>query len=62
MTPTEQARKAVGYALEEAEMFDGMSRADVERHHLAFDAMPDALLVALARQLWTVAREARRYD
>jgi hypothetical protein len=58
MTPTEQARKAVGYALEEAEMFDGMSRQDVERHHTAFDAMPDTLLVSLARQLWTVKREA----
>ena len=60
MTPTEQARKAVGYALEEAEMFDGMSRQDVERHHAAFDAMPDTLLVSLARQLWTVKRETMR--
>ena len=60
MTPTEQARKAVGYALEEAEMFDGMTRADVQRHYAAFEAMPDTLLVSLARQLWTVAKEMRR--
>jgi hypothetical protein len=60
MTPKEQARKAVGYALEEAEMFDGMTRADVQRHHAAFDAMPDTLLVSLARQLWTVAKEMMR--
>ena len=60
MTPTEQARKAVGYALEEAEFFDGMSRADVQRHYAAFEAMPDTLLVSLARQLWTVAKEMRQ--
>lgn len=60
MTPTQQARKAVGYALEEAEMFDGMNRADVERHHAALAAMPDTLLVSLARQLWTVKRETMR--
>ena len=56
----EQARRAVGYALEEAEFFDSLSRADVQRHAQAFDAMPDALLVALARQLWTVKRETMR--
>jgi len=60
MTPTQQARKAVGYALEEAEFFDGMTRADVERHHAALAAMPDTLLVSLARQLWTVKRETMR--
>jgi hypothetical protein len=60
MTPTEQARKAVGYALEEAEFFDGMTREDVQRHHAALAAMPDTLLVSLARQLWTVAKEMRR--
>lgn len=60
MTPTQQARKAVGYALEEAEMFDNMSREDVQRHHAALAAMPDTLLVSLARQLWTVKRETMR--
>lgn len=57
MTPTEQARKAVGFALEEAEFFDGMAREDVQRHSQAFDAMPDTLLVSLARQLGTVKKE-----
>jgi hypothetical protein len=56
----EQARKAVGYALEEAEFFDGLSRADAQRYAQAFDAMPDTLLVSLARQLLTVKMETMR--
>lgn len=60
MTPAQSARRATGFALEEAEFFDAMPRAEVERHAQAFAAMPDTLLVSLARQLKTVAREAAR--
>ena len=56
----EQARRAVGYALEEAEFFDGLSRADAQRYAQAFDAMPDTLLVSLARQMKTMKKEVER--
>lgn len=47
----DQVRRAVTDALEEAEFFDGMSREDVTRHTQALHALPDTVLVSLARHL-----------
>lgn len=50
LTP-DQVRRAVTDALEEAEFFDGLPAAEVTRHTQALHALPDAVLVSLARHL-----------
>lgn len=59
MIPTlfaDQVRRAVVDTFDEAEFFDGMSRQDVARYTELINALPDAVLVSLARNLRSLRR------